>query len=54
MEKNHYPEYLNSSSYKKLSVSTTYEHPPYLVYSKANEDLIIQRATNFYNGLSAK
>jgi len=54
MEKNKYPEYLNSSSCKKLADHSSYEHPPYLVYNKANEDLIIQRATNFYNGLAAK
>lgn len=56
MEKNQYSEYLNSSSYKKLSDHSysSYQHPPYLVYNKANEDLIIQRATNFYNGLAAK
>lgn len=54
MEKNKYPEYMNSSSYKKLAENTSYDHPPFLVYNKANEDLIIQRATNFYNGLAAK
>jgi hypothetical protein len=54
MEKNQYGEYVNSSSYKKLADHSSYEHPPYLVYNKANEDLIIQRATNFYNGLAAK
>jgi len=54
MEKNKYPEYVNSSSCKKLADHSSYEHPPYLVYNKANEDLIVQRATNFYNGLAAK
>jgi hypothetical protein len=52
MEKNNYSEYMSSSSYKKLADHSSYENPPYLVYNKANEDLIIQRATNFYNGLA--
>jgi hypothetical protein len=57
MKNNNYPEFVNSSGYKKLygeKAQDDYMHASYLVYNKANEDLIIQRATNFYNGLQAK
>jgi hypothetical protein len=58
MKKNNYPEFVNSSGYKKLyrepKTAEEYMTAFYLVYNKANEDLIIQRATNFYNGLQAK
>jgi hypothetical protein len=57
MKENKYPEFVNSTGYKKLygdRTSEDYENAPHLVYNKANEDLIIQRATNFYNGLQAK
>ena len=57
MKNNNYPEFVNSSGYKKLygeKAQEDYMHAAYLVYNKANEDLIIQRATNFYNGLQAK
>jgi hypothetical protein len=58
MKENKYPEFMNSTSYKKLygfkDEQYEDEYGAYLVYNKANEDLIIQRATNFYNGLQAK
>ena len=53
MNKNSYPEFMNSSSNKKLYREDE-ERSDYLDYNKANEDLIIKRATNFYNGLAAK
>jgi hypothetical protein len=58
MKNNNYPEFVNSTGYKKLykepETADDYMHAKYLVYNKPNEDLIIQRATNFYNGLQAK
>jgi hypothetical protein len=48
MKNNQYPEFMNSTSYKKLYGQEEGEYAAYLVYNKANEDLIIQRATNFY------
>jgi hypothetical protein len=54
MKNNQYPEFMNSTSYKKLYGQEEGEYAAWLVYNKANEDLIIQRATNFYNGLQAK
>lgn len=58
MKNNNYPEFVNSSGYKKLyrepKNEEDYMTAFYLNYNKANEDLIIQRATNFYNGLQAK
>ncbi|OQP45153.1 hypothetical protein A4H97_32970 [Niastella yeongjuensis] len=54
MKENKYPEFMNSASYKKLYAVEEGEYAAYLVYNKANEDLIIQRATNFYDGLHAK
>jgi hypothetical protein len=54
MNNNKYPEFMGSSSYKKLYGQEEGQYAAYLVYNKANEDLIIQRATNFYNGLQAK
>ena len=58
MKNNNYPEFVNSSGYKKLyrepKTEEDYMTAFHLTYNKANEDLIIQRATNFYNGLQAK
>lgn len=58
MKNNKYPEFINSTGYKKLyrepKTEADYKMAFYLVYNKANEDLIMQRATNFYNGLQAK
>lgn len=54
MKKNGHPEFMNSISYRKLYGQTEDEYSAYLVYNKANEDLILNRAMNFYNGLSSK
>lgn len=57
MKENQYPEFVNSTGYKKLygeRATDDYANAPHLIYNKANEDLIIQRATNFYNGLQTK
>jgi hypothetical protein len=54
MQSNKYPEFMNSISCKKLYGRQADYYSAFLVYNKANEDLIIQRATNFYNGLSKK
>lgn len=58
MKNNNYPEFVNSTGYKKLyrepKSEEDYRIAFFLVYNKANEDLIIQRATNFCNGLQAK
>jgi len=60
MKENRYPEFMNSTSYSKLYGKETGDYAiedvygSYLVYNKANEALIIQRATDFYNGLQAK
>jgi hypothetical protein len=54
MRKNAYPEFMNSVSYKKLYSVDENEYSAYLVFNKANEDLIIQRATNFYDGFHQK
>lgn len=50
MKKNSYPEFMQSISYKKLySSDDDHTYSAYLTYNKANEDLIIRRATNFFN-----
>jgi hypothetical protein len=52
MEKNKYPAFFTSISHTKLySKERDYYHEAFLVYNKPNEDLIIKRATDFYNGL---
>lgn len=56
MENNKYPEFIASISHKKLydeEVAVEY-YNRYLVLNTANEDLIMQRAMNFYNGLKKK
>ena len=52
MKKNQYPEFKQSISYTKLYKLDTDTYSAYLNYNKANEDLIIQRATNFYKTLT--
>jgi hypothetical protein len=50
MKANNYSEFMQSTSYKKLySSDDSHNYTAFLNYNKANEDLIIQRATNFYN-----
>jgi hypothetical protein len=51
MKNNQYPEFMQSISYTKLYKSDRDTYSAYLTYNKANEDLITQRATNFYNTL---
>ena len=48
MKDNEYEPFLLSGSYKKLYAEDT-SYRSYLNYSKANEELIIKRATDFYN-----
>jgi hypothetical protein len=50
MEKNKYPPFIASISHKKL-YSEDSDYKSFLVYNQANEDLIFQRATDFYKGL---
>jgi hypothetical protein len=49
MKDNKYEPFLTSMSYKKLYGDED-NYQSFLIYSKANEDLIIKRATEFYNG----
>jgi len=53
MKNNLYMEFINSQSWTKLYGRHEDSYSAYLVFNKANEDLIIQRATNFYNGLAS-
>lgn len=48
MKDNEYAPFLQSPSYKKL-YSDDSDYMSYLVYNKGNEELIIKRATDFYN-----
>jgi len=48
MKDNEYETFLLSGSYKKLYAEET-SYKSYLNYSQGNEDLIIKRATDFYN-----
>jgi hypothetical protein len=52
MKKNDYAEFINSSSFKKLYVDDESSYRVYLSLNSANEELIIKRASDFYNGLS--
>jgi hypothetical protein len=45
-----YEPFLSSTSYKKLYGDES-NYQSYISYNPANEDLIIKRATDFYNGL---
>lgn len=49
MKENKYEPFLASASYKKLYGDDS-NYMDYLTYNKANEDLIIKRATDFVNG----
>jgi hypothetical protein len=51
MYNNKYPPFMASPSYKKLYANEGGSYEAYLVCNAANQDLIIQRATEFYNGL---
>ena len=52
MRNNKYPPFMESLSYKKLYEGKESYYNGSLVFNSANEALIIQRATDFYNGLS--
>ena len=47
MEKNKYPDFVASASYKKL-YSSDAQYDAYIELNKPNEDLILQRADNFF------
>ena len=49
MKENEYEPFLLSGSYKKLYAENT-SYQTYLNYSQGNEELIIKRAMDFYNG----
>ena len=51
MRDNEYPELLSSQTYKKLYTGEE-QYKAFLVFNTANEELIIKRATDFYNGLA--
>jgi hypothetical protein len=51
MKDNNYQPFLSSTSYKKL-YGEVGNYEAYLNYNKANEELIIKRAADFYNGVS--
>jgi hypothetical protein len=48
MKENEFEPFLASPSYRKLYAEDA-DYRAYLIYNKANEDLIIKRATEFYN-----
>jgi hypothetical protein len=50
MEHNKYEPFMSSTSHTKLYAEGANYFQAHLVLNKANEDLIIQRATDFYNG----
>jgi hypothetical protein len=52
MRNNQYPPFIQSISYQKLYAGKEPYYMGSLVFNEANEALIIQRATDFYNGLS--
>jgi len=54
MAKNSYGPFLSSVSYKKLYADKESSYTAYLAFNAANETLILQRATEFYNGLFKK
>ena len=54
MLNNKYPAFMSSASYTKLYASKESRWENYLNFNAANEALIIQRATDFYNGLPKK
>ena len=51
MKENKYEPFLSSTTYKKL-YGDDYNFTAFVVYNKANEELIIKRATEFYNARS--
>ncbi len=51
MKDNEYDQFLVSASYKKLYADSDASYKACLTFNTANEELIIKRATDFYNGL---
>ena len=51
MLNNEYKEFMNSLSYKKLYGDKAGSYNAFLNFNVPNEELIIKRATDFYNGL---
>lgn len=51
MKNDKYAAFLNSASYKKLYGDEDASYKSYLNFNTANEQLILKRATEFYNGL---
>jgi hypothetical protein len=54
MEHGKFPEFIQSTSHKKLYKGDAVNYSAYIVYNQANEDLIIQRAMRYYNSLNQK
>ena len=52
MKNNRYPPFVSSVSYTKLYAGKDRYYNGSLVFNTANEALIIQRATDFYNGFA--
>ncbi len=52
MRDNMYAPFLNSVSYQKLYANKESSYRAYLNFNTANEELIIKRATDFYNELA--
>jgi hypothetical protein len=51
MLNNNYPPFMSSQSFNKLYAKGVIRYEAYLAGNTANQDLIMQRATDFYNGL---
>ncbi len=51
MRDNEYPPFMVSLSFKKLYADKESSYQSFLNFNSANEELIIKRATDFYNGL---
>ncbi|PSL48002.1 hypothetical protein CLV51_102862 [Chitinophaga niastensis] len=54
MKNNEYAPFLVSPSYKKLFANQETSYQAFLNFNTPNEELIINRATSFYNGLPKK
>ena len=51
MKNNYYPPFIKSISYDKMYAGKDVYYHGSIVFNSANEALVIQRATDFYNGL---
>ena len=47
MKESEYPEFVNSSSFKKLYADETSSYQAFLSFNSENEELIIKRASDF-------